>query len=137
MSNIQVAKVLIQNEEKHFLVVQESESEQWELPGGKIEEDEDRFEAAKREILEEVNLELRELEDVVRVEVEDRNCVNCWILHTENFKGGIEIDEEELINWKWVTSREYRELDWHADAGYAIPAMKFLTEYLEIDTKYS
>ena len=130
MSKIQVSKVLIQNDENHFLVVQESESEKWELPGGKIEEDEERFETAKREILEEVDLELRELEDVVRVEVEDRKCVNCWILHTESFKGSIKIDEEELMDWNWVTAKEYRELDWHADAGYAIPAMKFLKEYL-------
>jgi len=129
MSKIDVSKVLIQNEEEYFLVVQERESEQWELPGGKIKDNEDRFKAAKRETLEEVNLELRDLEEAVRVEVEDIDCVNCWILYTENFEGSIEIGEDELMDWKWVTAKEYRELDWHADAGYAIPAMRYLEEY--------
>lgn len=129
MEEIPVAKVLVQKDEE-FLVVQDDEG-YWELPGGKIEDGEDRFEASRREVKEEVDLELEGLEDVVRVEVEDKECVNCWILHSENFSGEIEVFEEELQDWKWVTYDEYRDMDWHADAGYAVPAMRFLEDYLD------
>ncbi|WP_414837359.1 NUDIX hydrolase [Candidatus Nanosalina sp. VS9-1] len=129
MSEIPVAKVLIQKDDE-FLAVKDNDG-YWELPGGKIEEDEDRFEASRREVKEEVNLEIEGLEDVVRVEVEDMDCVNCWIMHTEKFSGDIDIFEDELQDWRWVTFTEYRDMNWHADSGYAIPAMRFLEDYLD------
>jgi len=135
MSNkIGVVKILVQNDEEEFLVVKERENGQWELPGGKIEEKlgESRKEAGKRELKEEVNLETENLFDIVRVEVEEfkeKKTVNCWIMFAEQFSGEIELYEEELTDWEWVSAGEFREMDWHADAGYAIPAMRFLDYY--------
>lgn len=132
---ISVAKVLIQNSENKFLVVQKSDRYDdhggyWELPGGKIEEDEDRFQTAEREVSEETGLKCRNIEDVVRVEVEkDSECVNCWIVHTDEFSGEVGLDEE-LQDFKWVTPEEYRNMNWHADAGYGLPAMVFLDNYV-------
>lgn len=65
MDKIDVVKVLIQNGNGEFLVVQKSDNYEWkagkwELPGGKIEDSEDRFEAAKRELKTETGLEIGE-----------------------------------------------------------------------------
>lgn len=128
---IPVSKVLVENSSGKFLAVKEKKSGKWELPGGKIEENEDRFQASQRELKEEVNLEISNIEDVVRVEVEDEKCVNCWIMHTSEFSGDVKLDRSELSDFRWVSGSEYLELDWHADAGYAIPAIRFLNQYLD------
>lgn len=128
---IPVSKVLVENSSGKFLSVREKKSGKWELPGGKIEDKEDRFQASRRELKEEVNLEISSVEDVVRVEVEDEKCVNCWIMHTSEFSGDVELDRSELSDFRWVSGSEYLELDWHADAGYAIPAIRFLNQYLD------
>lgn len=128
---IKVAKVLLRNSEGKFLVVKESDSGKWELPGGKIEPEENRFETASRELEEETGIHEEGFKDVVRVEVEDEECVNCWILFTETEKEDIDLYEQELSDYQWVSAEEFRTMEWHADAGYGVPAMVFLDEYLE------
>lgn len=127
---INVSKVLIENESGKFLAVKEKNSGKWELPGGKIERDESRFEAAEREVKEETGLEISGTEEVVRVEVEGSERVNCWILYSPEKKGKLNLDTRELSDFRWVTPKEYLELNWHADAGYAIPALTYLEDYL-------
>lgn len=127
---INVAKVILRNSAGLILAVRERESQKWELPSGKIGEDESRFEAAERELLEETDLKPESLEDVVRVEVESVESVNCYILFTENFEGKASVSNSEIDKLKWVKPEKYKELDWHADSGYGIPAVEKLEKYL-------
>ncbi|MFB6181047.1 MAG: NUDIX hydrolase [Candidatus Nanohalobium sp.] len=132
---IPVAKVLIQNQEDKFLAVKEKDSGKWELPGGCIEKDEDRFQAAKREIREELGIKITGLQDVVRIELEDDRKVNCYMIHVESFDGKPE-PREELTETRWVTAGEFKDMNWHLNAGYNIPVMKHLEEYLEKENNY-
>ena len=136
---IEVSKALIENENGEFLTVQKSESYdwkagKWELPGGKIEEKEDRLQAGKREVKDETGLEVANLQDVVRVEVEEprgrKPVVDCWILHTTSFSGEIELSEEHQ-EYRWVSGEEFLDMDWHRDAGYELSAMRYVEKYLE------
>lgn len=142
---IDVVKLLIRNEDGKFLAVQKTPkvkvssgesyplygrmSGKWELPGGKFKSSDNRFDAARREIKEELGIQLGDLKDVVREEIEEDNAVSTWILFTEDFKGEIEISSEHE-DYRWVTPSEYAELDWHQDAGYGIPPMRHLKDYI-------
>lgn len=135
---INVSKVLVRNSEGKFLALQKSENYdwkagKWELPGGKIEGEEDRFEAGIRELKAETDLNVKDLRDVVRLEVEEfseeKPIVNCWILHTESFSGEIELSDEHQ-DYRWVAAEEFISMDWHRDAGYEIPVMKHVEKYL-------
>lgn len=126
---IQVSKVLIQNTDGDFLVLKDRESRHWEPPGGKIEENEDRFEAAKREVLEEVGLEIQGLEELVRIEVEDSECANCWIFHSEKFEGDVDL-EQDFSEHRWVSADDFCSMNWKTHAGYDIPVMKRIQEFI-------
>lgn len=129
-----VVKVLVEKDGK-FLVVQKTENYgwkagKWELPGGEVEDGETGFETAKREVEEETNLEIEDLHKVVRVEVDDDDkCINCGIIHTRDLSGEVELSDEHQ-DYEWVRPEDFRIMDWHRDAGYALPAMRYLQEYL-------
>ncbi len=140
---IVVSKALIQNQKEEFLVVKEAESRdkdtagKWELPGGRVKVGEDRFQAAEREVKEEIQIKPKKPEDVVRIEVESDHLVSCFIVHFKDFEGEPEIGEKgHHSEYRWVKPEEFLEMDWHSDAGYDIVPMMYLDEYLEKDKIY-
>jgi 8-oxo-dGTP diphosphatase len=137
---IPVVKVLIRNADGDFLMLKKSSdydwmANKWEQPGGKIEDDEDRFEAAEREIKEETGLEVSDLQDLVRLEIEDEQLVECFVLLTDSYSGEVEIDEEHQ-DYRWVSKDEALELEWHKNAAYIVPVIEYLEEYTESDKNY-
>lgn len=134
-SRIEVVKLVVENSDGKVLVVREKESKKWELPGGKMKEKskEPLFDAASRELKEEADLEMNSATKLVRTEIEEFNekpIVNCHIIHTDDFKGEVEIHTNELDNFKWIKPEEFKNLDWHPDAGYGIPPVEQLQYYL-------
>lgn len=127
---LDVIKIIVENEKGKILAVREKSSKKWELPGGSIEDKEGKYEAACRELEEEVNLVSTQFNDVVRVQTEAEKNVNCYIVHTSSFEGELSLDDEEIDRFKWVEPEKYKELDWHPDAGYGIPAVEKLDHYL-------
>jgi 8-oxo-dGTP diphosphatase len=140
---IVVSKALVRDGEGRFLAVRESADRdketagKWELPGGRVKVGENRFEAARRELEEEVNLDASEGEDVVRIEVESDHLVSCYIVYFEDFSGEVRLKEEgHHDDFRWVEPEEFVKMDWHSDAGYDIVPMMYLEEYLEKDKIY-
>ncbi|AOV94858.1 hypothetical protein AQV86_02940 [Nanohaloarchaea archaeon SG9] len=132
---IPVAKGLIENQDGKFLMLKKSKDYEftagkWEQPGGKIEEGEDRFEALKREVKEETGLEIHGSEDLVRIELEDENHINCYVLHSSDFSGEIELSGEHE-EFQWVRPEDFSELEWHRDSAYILPAARSSEKYLE------
>jgi 8-oxo-dGTP pyrophosphatase MutT (NUDIX family) len=130
-----VVKVLIRNQNNEFLVVSERESSKWELAGGIIEKNENRFEAAKREVNEELDLEISGLEDVVRLELEDDRIIDCYIIYAEKYSGNIETGGD-ISEVKWVAEDDLTSINWHIDSSYNVVPMKYLEDYLEKDKNY-
>ncbi len=135
MDDVRVAKILVRNRQGKFLVVREEESGKWELPGGIIEDTEDRFEAGKRELEEETGLRAESFQDVLRIELESDELVDCYVLFTEK-PGGYPETGGEVDDFRWVTVEEFQGMSWHRDSAYNIVPMKYLDDYLETENNY-
>lgn len=127
-----VVRIVARRGDGKVLLCRKESMKKWELPGGKIEEGEDRFEAGKRELEEETDLESEEFVDLVRVEIEDENgCANAFIIYTEVRECNAEPVSHEHDKVKWVEPENYGEQDFHYHSAYSIPAVDRLETYLE------
>lgn len=118
---INVACAIILKNDK-ILVTQRSENMalplKWEFPGGKVEPNENTLECIKREILEELNIEI----DVLRtMNSHYYNYghfeINLIPFLAEYISGNIVLSEHK--DFQWLAKEELIALDW-ADADIAV-----------------
>lgn len=95
----------------------------WEFPGGKIEEGETKEEALKREIKEELDIEIRVGELIDTIEYDYPNfhlSMDCfWV---EVVSGDFVLKEH--LSAKWLTKEEIKQVKW-------LPADITLVEKIE------
>jgi dTMP kinase len=113
-----LARVVIQNEKGEVLLVKDKKWDSWNYPGGRMEEGETPEEAAKREVFEETNLVVENLEQMAE---EDIFFVNLpagnqhwkgYFFRTNKYSGEIKNKEpEKILDIKFVDyySPEARE----------------------------
>ena len=85
----------------------------WEFPGGKVEPNEELFEAIKREIMEELSLEVSPLLILKSIEVDGRNSTFELIpivCHTNSTHFKL----HQHAQAKWVTKEELYTIDFAA-----------------------
>lgn len=112
---------------KKILVAQNRENHtypnKWEFPGGKVELNEDFFEAIKREIMEELSLEVSPLLVLKPIEVDSRNSkleLIPIVCHTNSVYFKLHqhaqaewVTKEELLKINFAESdRELLEVNW-------------------------
>ncbi len=93
-------------------------SHKWEFPGGKVEPGETEEEGVQRELLEELNLQVRDLSHYITIEhsYPDFHLVmHCYLCHCDNPK----LELTEHIAFKWLAKDELGNLDW-AQADWPI-----------------
>lgn len=97
------------NEKKQLLVVKKSENEQidaglWTIPGGKIYPQEHIIDGLKREVLEEVGLEISDPQWIGEDVFQNQNAM----FHAEHFmcktKKTAIILERKLTEYKWIST---------------------------------
>ena len=98
MSVKSFVRVIIQNEKGELLVIFEKKWNCWVFPGGKIESGETPEEAAKREVFEETNLIIEDLEIVAKKVFNGKNqsCVG-YLVKANKYSGEIKIKELDKI----------------------------------------
>jgi 8-oxo-dGTP diphosphatase len=126
---IKVTCAIIEHENK-TLVVQRSEFMKlplkWEFPGGKLENDETEEECLKREIKEELNIEIILVSKLTPVNFQYPTFeINLIPFIAKYLNGNLQLTEHKKHSW--LTKNELNNLDW-AEADIAI-----LKEYLEYD----
>lgn len=97
-------------------------SYKYEFPGGKVEEEEDEITALKREIKEELEIDITILEKVVTVEhtyADFSLSMHCYLCNTNSNI----IILKEHINYTWLEKAELHTLDW---AAADIPVLDYL-----------
>jgi 8-oxo-dGTP diphosphatase len=118
MKSIEVVAAIILNADK-ILCVQRGEnkydyiSKKYEFPGGKIEPGESKVEALKREIFEELKIEINISEEFITVthKYPDFKITMYSFLCT---CGSIALKLSEHTDFKWLNKSELKKLDWAA-----------------------
>jgi 8-oxo-dGTP diphosphatase len=118
---IQDNKILCvqRNENKHDYI-----SKKWEFPGGKVEVNEQLEDTIKREIQEELNLNI----DVKSFLIQVNHQYPDFKLKMDTFiceinDGVLELNEH--IDYKWLSINELSDLDW---AAADLPVVKKINE---------
>ena len=91
-------RVVIQNEKGELLVIFEKKWNCWVFPGGKIEPNETPLEAAKREVFEETNLIIEDLEIIAEKDFDIKNQGRMgYLIKAKKYSGEIKIKELDKI----------------------------------------
>jgi 8-oxo-dGTP diphosphatase len=118
MKKVEVVASIIVHDNK-ILCVQRGEnklpyiSRKFEFPGGKIEEGETKEETIKREIKEELNMEIGVIKEFITVNHEYPDfylTMHSYICSCENTS----VTLTEHIDYKWLSIGEMDQLDWAA-----------------------
>lgn len=134
MKRIEVVAGIISNKDGDILCTQRNVSpypyisKKYEFPGGKIEPGETREEALKREIFEELNIDIFIGSFFLRVMHQYPDFF--LTMHSYNcISNSITIKLNEHINYKWLNANNLKPLDW---AAADLPIVdKLISEYHE------
>jgi len=123
----EVSKVIIVKDGKFLALKRSADSEfgpnKWDLPGGHLKKGENGVEGAKREVKEETNLEI---DDLQKKNTEK----NVTFYKTSQFSGNIELDLAENSEFKWFDPKKLEDLD-------ILPLMKQAIEQnMDLDEDY-
>ncbi|MBE6051858.1 MAG: (deoxy)nucleoside triphosphate pyrophosphohydrolase [Clostridium sp.] len=102
MKTIEVVAAIIKKEEKIFITKRGYGEfiDMWEFPGGKIEQGESREEALKREIKEELELEIKDLDYLTTIDYDYSNfhlTMHCYICAIDS--GKLKLNAHNDAKW--------------------------------------
>ena len=116
MSNFTTVITALIKKDNKFLIVKRKSSSKihpdlWMFPGGKAEQGEDILTTLKREIKEEVNLEIKDFKKISEYEYKrPDNSITLGICFSavSNTEEVI-LDRGELEDFKWITPEEFKD----------------------------
>ena len=114
-------KALLKNKDHKFLLLRRNlqkytkilKSDEWDIPGGRINPGMSLLNNLKREIKEETQLELKEpprvitAQDILRVP----GCHVIRIVYLATIEGEPQLDPDEAVDYKWLSMEEMLEMD--------------------------
>ncbi len=117
MKQVKVAAAVILNEQQHIFLAKRPQGVhqggKWELPGGKLEQDESALQALKRELFEELGIEVNDAESFLQIshQYPDKSVIlNVFIV--SDYSGRPWGKEGQLT--MWANSDEIQQLDFPA-----------------------
>jgi 8-oxo-dGTP pyrophosphatase MutT (NUDIX family) len=114
-------RVIVQNEKGELLVIFDKKWNCWVFPGGKIETGETPLEAAKREVFEETNLIIEDLEIVAEKVFGAKNQhLMGYLVKANKYLGEIKIKELDKI-----TNIQFKQIDYEFAVNRLFYAIEF------------
>jgi len=99
-----VAAIIWNSDHSRFLIAQRQQGKHlehfWELPGGKLEPDESPWQALRRELIEEINIEVIQAGPYMQVyhRYPERNILlDTWSI--DEYRGEVRGREQQTITW--------------------------------------
>ena len=109
-----VAEVYVKKDDKVLMVQENKEGikGKWDMPAGKLEDNESIIEAAIRETKEETNIDI-DIKGIIAIQENVSSIGQLLILYFlgEYIDGEIKFDNKEISNVQWMTEEEIRNLD--------------------------
>mgnify|MGYP001409025024 CR=1 FL=1 len=101
---------VIKNEDKYLIAQRGDEKNygKWEFPGGKVKENEHPFDSIKREIREELNIEILPDREIIKYKFKGFNLIfiMCKIIQNEKL---IKLDGH--IDYKWIEINGFKSYE--------------------------
>jgi 8-oxo-dGTP diphosphatase len=120
----EIAGNLIIEDGKILLLYREDE-QYWEVPGGKVEDDESPTEAAVREAEEEIGVKVELRKPFYSGEFQHNDELFLWHCYiAEIVEDEPEIQEEEFGELKWVEPIELDEIELAPNLDMILPALR-------------
>ena len=109
-----VAQVYVKKDNK-ILMVQENKigkKGKWNMPSGKLEENETLIDAAIREVKEETNLDVQ-ISGLIAIQesITEMGQLIIFYFKREYISGEIYFNQEEISDVKWMTEKEIKDMD--------------------------
>ena len=109
MKKIKVVCGVIMNSENNYLITQRGDFNNFqklEFPGGKVESTENIFQSIKRELKEELNIEVAPVKKLLEYDYKEYNLsfIECT-LHSKT------IVLNEHLNYKWVSIEDFNNFE--------------------------
>lgn len=121
---IELAGNLIVEEGKILLLYREDASH-WEVPGGKVEDDESPTEAAVREAEEEIGVSVELRKPFYSGEFQHRDEMFLWHGYVAEIAGDRpEIQESRFTELEWFDPRELDEIELAPNLEMVLPALR-------------
>lgn len=128
MNKITIASAMILNTKNEILLVRKKNSTYFQLPGGKVNNNENHFQTLKRELLEEIQLNIDESKCVFlgsheTEAVNEKNtrvCGNLFEVIDTNLDN-IQI-QNEIEEMAWINHSNYKNYKWaHLAKEFILP----------------
>lgn len=103
----------------------------WEFPGGKVRDNEDVLTALKRELFEELDLEVGSAHPLIQIEHDyfDKHVkLDVWVI--DDWKGNVYGKEGQELEWTWITQLRQKEFPCANTAiinAIALPSLYLIT----------
>lgn len=109
-----VSQVYVKKDDKILMVQENKDSKKgkWNMPAGKLEDNETVIDAAIRETKEETNIDVK-INGLIAIQENISQIGQLIILYFfgEYISGEIKFDSNEIANVKWMTKEEIKKLD--------------------------
>lgn len=113
-------------EDREILLIHRTDENHWEVPGGKVEADENPTEAAVREAEEEVGVEVELKKPFYSGEFQHDNDIFLWHCYLASTDEVPKIQEEKFDEMGWFLPGELDDLELAPNIVMILPALRRL-----------